>query len=168
MPSQLRAVLPTAVVLLALGGGAPAQAPKADPPKPNPVRENYTKYEYRIPMRDGVKLFTAVYVPKDDSKTYPILLARTPYSCRPYGVDRDPDSVGPGPQFVKEGYIFVAQDVRGRWMSEGEFVNMRPHNPAKKAPTDVDESSDTYDTIDWLVKHVAGNNGKVGQWGISY
>jgi putative CocE/NonD family hydrolase len=131
------------------------------------VLAGYTKYEYRIPMRDGVKLFTAVYVPKDDSKPYPIMFDRTPYSVGPYGVDKYKDNLGPSPLFGKEGYIFAYQDVRGRWMSEGEFVNMRPHNP-NKGPKDVDEASDTYDTIDWLVKHVRNNNGKVGIWGISY
>ncbi len=131
------------------------------------VKANYTKYEYRIPMRDGKKLFTAVYVPKDESKRYPILLLRTPYNVRPYGVDRYKENLGPSPLFGKSGYIFAYQDVRGRWMSEGDFVNMRPHNPAKK-DRDIDESSDTWDTIDFLVKRVPHHNGRVGQWGISY
>jgi putative CocE/NonD family hydrolase len=131
------------------------------------VKSHYTKYEYRIAMRDGKKLFTAVYVPKDESKRYPILLMRTPYNVRPYGVDQYKADLGPSPLFGKAGYIFAYQDVRGRWMSQGDFVNMRPHNPAKK-DADIDESSDTWDTIDWLVKHVANNNGRVGQWGISY
>jgi putative CocE/NonD family hydrolase len=131
------------------------------------IKANYTKYEHRIPMRDGKKLFTAVYVPKDDSKRYPILLMRTPYSVRPYGVDRYKPDLGPSPLFGKSGYIFAYQDVRGRWMSEGEFVNMRPYNPDKKG-AEIDESSDTWDTIEFLVKHVKNNNGRVGQWGISY
>lgn len=131
------------------------------------IKERYTKYEYRIPMRDGKRLFTAVYVPKDDSAKYPMLMMRTPYSVAPYGTDRYPDRLGPSNHFTKSGYIFVNQDVRGRWMSEGEFVNMRPHNPSKGG-TDVDESSDTYDTVEWLVKNVPNNNGRVGQWGISY
>jgi putative CocE/NonD family hydrolase len=131
------------------------------------VKSHYTKYEYRIPMRDGKKLFTAVYVPKDDSKRYPILLMRTPYSVQPYGVDRYKSDLGPSPLFGKSGYIFAYQDVRGRWMSEGDFVNMRPYNPDKK-DTEIDESSDTWDTIEFLVKHVKNNNGRVGQWGISY
>jgi putative CocE/NonD family hydrolase len=131
------------------------------------VKARYTKYEYLIPMRDGKRLFTAVYVPKDDSRPYPILLTRTPYSVRPYGADRYRDSLGPSPLFAKSGYIFVYQDVRGRWMSEGEFVNMRPHNPAK-GPRDIDESTDTYDTITYLLKRVPNHNGKVGLWGISY
>ena len=132
------------------------------------VKSLYTKYEYRIPMRDGKRLFTAVYVPKDQSQTWPILLTRTPYSAKPYGADQYRETPGPTSLFTKAGYIFVIQDVRGRWMSEGEFVNMRPHNPAKKSPNDIDESSDTFDTIDWLLKHVPNHNGKVGQWGISY
>jgi putative CocE/NonD family hydrolase len=131
------------------------------------VKANYTKYEYRIPMRDGKKLFTAVYVPKDDSKRYPILLYRTPYSVQPYGADRYKSDLGPSPHFGKSGYILAYQDVRGRWMSEGEFVDMRPHNPNKK-DTEIDESSDTWDTIEFLVKYVRNNNGRVGQWGISY
>ena len=138
------------------------------PEKPlEPVKATYTKYEYRIPMRDGVKLHTSVYVPKDDSQTYPILMTRTPYSCAPYGIDKYPEKVGPGPHYQKAGYIFVTQDVRGRWMSEGDFIDMRPHNP-KKGPKETDESSDTYDAIEWLIKNVKGHNGKVGQWGISY
>ena len=117
------------------------------------VRARYTKYEYRVPMRDGVKLFTSVYVPKDAGagRRYPILLNRTPYSVAPYGSDAFPDKVGPSEAAAKEGFIFVSQDVRGRFMSEGQFVDVRPHNPAK-GPKDVDESSDTWDTIDWLLK----------------
>ncbi|HEX5272881.1 MAG TPA: CocE/NonD family hydrolase [Gemmataceae bacterium] len=132
------------------------------------VKAAYTKYEYRVPMRDGKKLFTAVYVPKDTSQKYPILLTRTPYSVGPYGIDRYRDHLGPSHFFAQAGYAFAYQDVRGRWMSEGTFVNMRPHNPDKKGPQDIDEASDTYDTIDWLVKHVPNNNGKVGLYGISY
>ena len=132
------------------------------------VKEHYTKYEYRIPMRDGKRLFTAVYAPKDQSQPYPILLTRTPYSVAPYGIDRYKPDLGPSPLAGKAGYIFVFQDVRGRWMSEGEFVDVRPHRPRKPRPTDVDESSDTWDTIEWLLKHMANHNGKVGMWGISY
>jgi uncharacterized protein len=132
------------------------------------VKENYTKYEYRIPMRDGKRLFTAVYVPKDDAQSWPILLTRTPYSAGPYGADQYKHDLGPSPLFAKAGYIFVYQDVRGRWMSEGDFVNMRPYLPAKNGPHDIDESSDTWDTIEWLIRHVPNHNGKVGMWGISY
>jgi putative CocE/NonD family hydrolase len=132
------------------------------------VKSHYTKYEYRIPMRDGKRLFTAVYVPKDDSQSYPILMKRTPYSAKPYGADQYPENLGPSALFGKEGYIFVYQDVRGRWMSEGEFVHMRPHRPKKNARDEIDESTDTWDTVDWLVKNIPSNNGKVGIAGISY
>jgi putative CocE/NonD family hydrolase len=132
------------------------------------VKANYTKHEYYIPMRDGVRLFTAVYVPKDHSTAYPILMNRTPYSIGPYGTDRYRENIGPSPLFAKESYIIVYQDVRGRWMSEGEFEHVRPHRPVKNGPKDIDESTDTYDTIDWLLKNIPGHNGRVGLWGISY
>jgi uncharacterized protein len=132
------------------------------------IREHYTKYEHKIGMRDGVKLFTTVYAPKDDSKTYPILLTRTPYGLKPYGDDLYPEPRGPMLHYAREKFIFVLQDVRGRNGSEGEFVHVRPHKPVKKGPQDVDESTDAYDTIEWLVKHVPNNNGKVGMTGISY
>jgi len=132
------------------------------------IKANYTKFEFRIPMRDGVKLFTAVYVPKDESRPYPILLTRTTYGVAPYGADSYHDDIGPSPLFSREGYIFAYQDVRGKFQSEGEFVNVRPHRPVKGDPSEIDESTDAYDTIDWLVKNIPNNNGKVGQWGISY
>ncbi len=132
------------------------------------VKEHYTKYEYRIPMRDGVHLFTSVYVPKDSSRAYPFLIDRTPYSVGPYGVDQYRTNLGPSPEFEKSGYIFVFQDVRGRYMSEGKFLEMRPHIDNKKSNQDVDDSSDLYDTIDWLLKNVPNNNGNAGIWGISY
>jgi putative CocE/NonD family hydrolase len=129
---------------------------------------HYTKHEYMIPMRDGVKLFTVVYSPQDTSVKYPILLNRTPYSVGPYGESRYKSQLGPSSYFEKEGFIFAYQDVRGRFMSEGTYMDMRPYIAYKKSNKDVDESSDTYDTIDWLVKHVADNNGRVGLYGISY
>jgi len=132
------------------------------------VKEHYTKYEYRIPMRDGVHLFTSVYVPKDASRAYPFLINRTPYSVGPYGVDLYRTRLGPSPEFDKAGYIFVNQDVRGRYMSEGTFLEMRPHIDNKKSKQDVDDASDLYDTIDWLLKNVPNNNGNAGIWGISY
>src|SRR6266404_741849 len=132
------------------------------------VKEHYTKYEYRIPVRDGVHLFTSVYVPKDSSRAYPFLIDRTPYSVGPYGVDLYRTQLGPSPDFDKAGYIFVFQDVRGRYMSEGQFIEMRPHIDTKKSKQDVDDSSDLYDTIDWLLKNVPNNNGNAGIWGISY
>ncbi len=132
------------------------------------VKEHYTKYEYQIPMRDGVKLFTAIYVPKDASQQYPILLTRTPYGLRPYGESNFPDSPrGPLKHYANERFIFAYQDVRGRNASEGEFVHVRPHI-ANKGPNDVDESTDTYDTIEFLVTHAPQNNGNVGLLGISY
>jgi uncharacterized protein len=142
-----------------------------DAAKPRPVKEQYTKYEYMVPMRDGVKLYTAVYRPKDsatEGKQYPLLLLRTPYSCFPYGTDQYRETLGPSEFAQKAGYIFVYQDVRGRFRSEGEFVQVRPHNPSKRGAKDVDESSDTFDTIDWLLKNTSGHNGRVGMYGISY
>ena len=136
--------------------------------QPVNIKANYSKSEHMIAMRDGVKLFTAVYSPKDASQKYPILLSRTPYSCSPYGTDAYKETIGPSPLFAKEGYIVVYQDVRGAYMSEGAYVNMRPQNDHKNKPADIDESSDTYDTIDWLVKNIPNNNGRVGMWGISY
>ncbi len=130
------------------------------------VKSHYTKHEFKIPMRDGVRLFTSVYVPKD-GPARPILLNRTPYSVKLYGVDQSKTDLGPHPAFGTSGYIFAYQDVRGRWMSEGVFVNMRPIK-ADVEKDAVDESTDTYDTIDWLVKNIPDNNGKVGQSGISY
>lgn len=132
------------------------------------LREHYVKREYQVPMRDGAKLFTAVYSPKDASQTYPILLHRTQSGVLPYGEDQFPASLGPSAHFARSKYIFVHQDIRGRWMSDGDFVVLRPHNPHKKSPQDVDESSDTYDTIDWLLKNVANHNGRVGHQGSSY
>jgi putative CocE/NonD family hydrolase len=133
------------------------------------IKENYTKHEYLIPMRDGVKLFTSVYVPKDTSKLHPIMMTRTPYSCAPYGETNYSLFYGEQSTFyTRHGYIMVMQDVRGRYMSEGEFVDVRPYIPVKKSSTDIDETSDTYDTVEWLVKNVNGNNGNVGIKGISY
>lgn len=129
------------------------------------IDANYTKSEHRIPMRDGTELFTAIYSPKDKSREYPIMLKRTPYSCRPYGPEAKSNRIGNSKYMEEDGYIFVVQDVRGRWNSEGTYDNMRPHVPGDSA---VDESSDTYDTIEWLLANVPGNNGKVGISGISY
>ncbi|MCX6591657.1 MAG: CocE/NonD family hydrolase [Acidobacteria bacterium] len=137
------------------------------------VKGNYTKFEYLVPVRDGVKLFTSVYVPKEalngaSTTKYPIMMQRTPYSVAPYGVDKYRASLGPSEKFGKDGFIFVYQDVRGRYQSEGKWLEMTPHKPNKASAKDVDESSDTYDTIDWLVKNIPNNNGRVGMWGISY
>jgi uncharacterized protein len=139
-----------------------AQPPEAQ----EPLQASYTKREVLVPMRDGVKLFTSIYAPKDKIQPHPMLLNRTPYGVGPYGVEAFRSGLGPSPAFAKEGYIVVYQDVRGRFMSEGSFVDARPHNPAK-GPGDIDESTDTYDTIEWLLKNVPNHNGRVGQWGIS-
>ncbi len=134
------------------------------------IPAHYTKTEVDIPMRDGIKLHTTIYSPKDQSEAYPIIMMRTPYSSKPYGKDKFPTSayrMGANEYLLKEGYIFVKQDVRGRWMSEGDFDNMRPYIP-NKTGTQTDEASDTYDSIEWLINHVPNNNGNVGIWGISY
>jgi putative CocE/NonD family hydrolase len=157
-------------VLFSIGEPALIHAEDKPPPAAAPaldrtyVRAHYTKHEFRIPMRDGVKLFTAVYAPKDVSLDAPILLTRTPYGVKPYGVDNYRASL----PYAAEGFIYAYQDVRGRYGSEGEFVDMRPHKPVKSSPRDIDESTDAYDTIDWLVRNVPHNSGRVGMMGISY
>ena len=143
-------------------------ADKKSDPRADYIRANYTKYEYQIPMRDDVKLFTSVYVPNDDSKTYPMMFQRTPYRVAPYGADKYKTRLGPSEDFEKEGFIFVCQDVRGKFMSEGEFVNMRPQDAYKRGNSATDDATDTYDSIEWLVKNVDNNNGNVGMWGTSY
>ncbi|HZH32415.1 MAG TPA: CocE/NonD family hydrolase [Pyrinomonadaceae bacterium] len=132
------------------------------------VRASYQKREFRIPMRDGVKLFTSVYLPRDTSRTYPIMFTRTPYTVSPYGEDKYKENLGPSAHFMREGYIFVYQDVRGKFLSEGEYMDVRPYKPRKGGATDIDESTDAYDTIEWLVKNIPHHNGRVGMWGISY
>jgi len=132
------------------------------------VPAHYTKYEFRIPMRDGARLFTAVYVPKDTLEKYPILITRTPYGVGPYGEKAYPNKLGPSLKFAEDKFIFVYQDVRGRNMSEGQFVEMWPEKDVTDGPKDVDESTDTFDTIDWLIKNVPNNSGKVGLMGVSY
>ncbi len=131
-------------------------------------RARYTKTLHYIPMRDGVKLFTAVYTPKDTAVSYPILLTRTPYAVRPPEPDAFPAKLGPSMLFAPEGYIFVYQDVRGRHKSEGKFEHVRPHLEHKSKATDIDESTDAYDTVEYLLANVAKHNGRVGMWGISY
>jgi len=129
---------------------------------------NYTKKEVTIAMRDGVKLFASVYMPKDNSEKHPILMERTPYSCAPYGKELLQFWLSYELKYCRKGYIMVFEDVRGRWMSEGNFVDVRPFIFDKKTNRDIDEASDTYDTIDWLVKNLPNNNGNVGVFGISY
>ncbi|MGB5189819.1 CocE/NonD family hydrolase, partial [Robiginitalea sp.] len=132
------------------------------------VVQHYDLKEYHIPMRDGVELFTVVYTPKDKGSDFPILMNRTCYNASnytDYQVSRYPSSY-----LVRDGYILVYQDVRGRYMSDGTFDNMRPNIPGNdpKNKKDIDESSDTWDTIEWLIKNIPNNNGKVGMYGISY
>jgi putative CocE/NonD family hydrolase len=146
-----------------------SRPPAAQAPTPalDDVKARYTKYEYMVPMRDGVRLFTSIYAPKDAGQKYPFLLTRTPYSVAPYGVDQYRASLGPSEHFQKSGYLFVYQDARGRYMSEGQFQQVRPFVPDKKSDKDIDESTDTYDTIDWLLKNVPNHNGRAGMIGVS-
>ena len=132
------------------------------------VREHYTKYEFRVPMRDGVRLFTAVLVPKDGSTMYPFMLDRTPFNMGPYGPDEYVSVSLQTEAFLKAGYIWVRQDVRGRGLSAGEFTHVTPHRADKLTAADVDESTDAYDTVDWLLEHIPNHNGRVGIWGVSY
>ena len=129
---------------------------------------NYTKKEVSIPMRDGVKLFTSIYIPTDQSEKHPVLLTRTPYSISPYGNSIKKYWRSYMMRYCKENYIMVNQDIRGKYMSEGSFEVVRPFNPNKQTDKDIDEASDSYDTIDWLIKNVANNNGNVGAIGISF
>ncbi|MEO0558786.1 MAG: CocE/NonD family hydrolase [Bacteroidota bacterium] len=161
-PARSIALLLTALVLVPA-----ATAQQRSNPNAETIQRHYTKMERMVPMRDGVRLFTSIYVPKDASadNPYPVLFRRTPYSVRPYGEDAYPSSLGPSMTLAKDGYIVVYQDVRGKYMSEGEFVAVRPHNPDKRAG-EIDESSDTYDTVEWLLENLP-TNGRVGVWGIS-
>jgi hypothetical protein len=163
-----RAAVLLSVVLFALTAVAPVASAQETDQLASFIRLHYVKQEHLVPMCDGVKLFTSVYVPRDATVKYPLLIKRTPYSVAPYGPDKYAATLGPSEHFVKAGYIFVNQDVRGRFQSEGEFVQVTPHVPKKQKPADVDESSDTFDTIEWLLKNVAGHNGRVGIYGISY
>jgi uncharacterized protein len=132
------------------------------------VKDNFNKREVYIPMRDGKKLYTVIYSPKDTMLPYPFLMQRTPYSAGPYGESAYRNSLGPNKDLLHGKYIFVYQDVRGRFMSEGDFQEMTPHIEGKKSNQETDESSDTWDTVDWLLKNIKNNNGRVGIWGISY
>lgn len=128
------------------------------------IRAHYDKREYEVPMRDGIKLHTVVYTPKDagPDRRYPIMIQRTPYSCGPYGEGKFAEKLGQTEDYERDGFIFACQDVRGKYLSEGEYVNMRPVEGA------INDNTDAWDTVDWMVKQLAGNNGRVGQWGISY
>lgn len=182
-PRSLPPRLPVLTLLVALACSAlplstvhaAADAAPAAVPAPRDLRATYTKYEYRIPMRDGTKLFTVVYVPKDASKPYPFLVNRTPYGAGVraegelhYGADWMPKRIGPSQEFEDAGYIFVTQDMRGRYMSEGRWQEMTPHVNPQRGAGEGQESQDMSDTMDWLLKHVPNNNGKAGIYGISY
>ncbi len=143
-------------------GGLKAQT------KSNFVKENFTKIDTTISMRDGIRLYTVIYVPNDNAEKYPFLMERTPYSAGPYGDSNYSNRIGPDTNLMKEKYIFVYQDVRGRYMSEGTNLEVTPYISNKNSKKDVDESSDTYDTVDWLLKNIKNNNGRVGLYGISY
>jgi putative CocE/NonD family hydrolase len=165
----MRLVVPVALLVL-LPAAAPVAAAQPSQPQPDTswFRANYTKREVMIPMRDGVRLFTAIYLPKDTTRPHPIVMTRTPYGCFPYGADAIParlDHIAMA--YAQEGMIIVVQDVRGRWMSEGEFEDVRPV-VAHRTNRDIDETTDAYDTVDWLVKNLPFNNGRVGVRGTSY
>ncbi len=167
--SAATAVCVALVAAVAVAGASrvPAIRQAAASPAAQNIESRYTKAEHRIPMRDGVTLFTSIYAPRDTSKTYPIMLLRTPYGVAPYGASSYRTTLGPSRRFEDEGFIFVYQDVRGKFLSEGEFVQVRPVIRGKSA-TAIDETTDTYDTVKWLIENVPGNNLRVGMWGISY
>jgi putative CocE/NonD family hydrolase len=172
MKIRLGLVAACLFVAAVYGVGAQVQAQASGASQEEFIRTHYAKYEYRIPMRDGVKLFVSVYAPQvgafKDAGPYPFLMTRTPYSCAPYGEDKMPARLGPSQELLESGYIFVCADARGRYESEGVFQEMSPHIEDKKSNKDVDESTDTYDTVEFLLKHVDNNNGRVGITGISY
>jgi hypothetical protein len=159
MKSQISIFAVTSALICALCVAQPQRTPPAADAEQKRaedlavfIKANYTKYEYQIPMRDGVRLFTAVYQPKDSGEKWPIMMTRTPYSVSPYGSNNYRTTLGPSEKFARDKFIFVYQDVRGRYLSEGVFVDVRPYIANKKGPKDVDESSDTYDTVEWLDK----------------
>ncbi len=164
-----RLMVRTLLAAMFVASTVQAQRPQPSGAAAEAVKARYRKLEVRIPMRDGVKLFTAIYVPKDTTQAWPILMDRTPYGVAPYGPEAYRTSLGPnGTRYLESGFIFVYQDARGRFNSEGEYTEMTPHKDVKTGPKDVDESSDSYDTIDWLIQNIPHNNGKVGIYGTSY
>lgn len=167
--SDRRIVQLLAAAVVSAAGVPPlnAQRPGPDADAVAAVKAQYEKRELYLTMRDGTQLFTSIYTPRDASRSYPVMLMRTPYSVAPYGADAYAGSLGPWRRFQDDGYIFVNQDVRGRYMSHGYYQYNTPHLPTKNGPKDVDESTDTWDTIDWIVKNIPGNTGRVGTWGNS-
>src|SRR5262249_54752620 len=150
-PVHLISLALVAAASLVVGANTVSAQRNANPAAADAVKAAYRKLEVRIPMRDGVKLFTSIYIPRDSSRSYPFLMDRTPYGVAPYGAEAYRASLGPSgnPKFAESGFIFVYQDARGRYYSEGGYTEMTPHRDAKPSKTDVDESTDTYDTIDW-------------------
>lgn len=165
MTLQTLRVALAASLIVSVPAAAPAETPAASGQAW--VRGHYTRHDHLVRMRDGARLFTSVYVPKTCQAPRAILLIRTPYSVAPYGVDSYPEQLGPSEAAMKEGFVFAYQDVRGLALSEGDWVDVRPLRPSR-ASEGTDESTDTWDTVDWLVKNVPCNNGRVGMWGISY
>ncbi len=161
--SFLKWLVPVVIILLWASGLVTAQ-------EIYNVKAHYDKAEYMIPMRDGVKIYTQVYTPKDKSQKYPFMLSKTPYAESRPSPDYFHSSLGPGParKFMQEGFIFVYQHHRGKGGSEGEFVHHPVYIADKKSPKDIDDNSDTFDSIDWLLKNIPNHNGKVGMWGVSY
>ena len=154
--------LPTILLLVLFAPIACTAQDRRPVPQSTYVRDNFDKREADIPMRDGKRLHTVIYTPKDHAQRYPFLMERTPYSAGPYDTTYK-RTLGPNPQLMRDGYIFVYQDVRGRYLSEGDFQEMTPAGVGR-----TDESTDAWDTIDWLLKNIENNNGRVGIWGISY
>jgi len=144
-----------AILLISIVQHTPAQSQTED---------KYNRREVMITMRDGVKLHTVIFTPKNQTEALPFLIERTPYGVNDYP---SPEKNGYVKDMADDGYIFVYQDIRGRYLSEGKF-EMQRFTRNKKDATAIDESTDTYDTIDWLLKNVANNNGKAGMYGISY
>jgi putative CocE/NonD family hydrolase len=162
---------PRAVLTLAALSFAAALVSAQLPPSGSAVASRYTKREVLVPMRDGVRLHTAIYEPRcadAPCEPRPILLTRTPYGVHPYGPDRFPDTLGPSPLLDDGRFVVVHQDVRGRFMSEGEWIEVRPIDAAGRGPRATDESTDSWDTIAWLLSHVPRTTGRVGTWGVSY
>jgi hypothetical protein len=155
------------VALLCAAGALPAQRPAPDSSSLPRIRAQYIKREVEIPMRDGTRLFTAIYTPRDTTRPVPILLMRTPYGIAPYGADAYPAQLGPFPEIDRDGWIFVNQDVRGRYMSRGTYAFMTPHRGPDRPAGVTDESTDTYDTIEWILKNIPHHTGRVGTWGNS-
>jgi len=158
-----RATFGVLAVALLLVWAAGAQE---EPGSRQDLTKIFERKEAMIPMRDGVKLHTEIYKPREGSEALPMLMLRTPYGVSA-GLHAYSRLLKADQQFYADGYVFVYQDIRGRYGSGGNFEMNRPvHDP--KDPQAVDESTDTYDTIEWLLRNVPNNNGRVGIRGVSY